>query len=129
MSTTQREGTIHTDAIGDNEQAPLLPSSTISVTAIDEEQTRGIMSGETFWKIGAIYGCTAVALGAFGAHGLKKHIADPAKIGNWSTAATYQVSAWFASRARFVSSCAAACFCLCLAFGRLDVLGQGGASD
>src|SRR3954463_2875002 len=52
---------------------------------------RFAMSGETFWKVGAIYGATAVALGAFGAHGLKKVIADPAKIGNWSTAAEYQV--------------------------------------
>ena len=112
MSMTQREGTTHIDAIGDNEQTPLLPSSAISVTAIDEEQTRGIMSGETFWKIGAIYGCTAVALGAFGAHGLKKHIADPAKIGNWSTAATYQVSVWFSFRARVVTGCGSLASCL-----------------
>jgi uncharacterized membrane protein YgdD (TMEM256/DUF423 family) len=49
------------------------------------------MSSETFWKVGAIYGATAVILGAFGAHGLKRHIADPARIANWSTAAHYQV--------------------------------------
>jgi hypothetical protein len=30
-------------------------------------------------------------LGAFGAHGLKKHITDPNKLANWSTAAHYQV--------------------------------------
>ena len=114
MSTRQREETTHRDAIGDNEQTPLLPSSTTSVTAIDEEQSRGIMSGETFWKIGAIYGCTAVALGAFGAHGLKKLIADPAKIGNWSTAATYQVSALFSFRARVVSGCGPLASCLSL---------------
>lgn len=30
-------------------------------------------------------------LGAFGAHGLKKRIADPQRIANWSTAAHYQV--------------------------------------
>lgn len=30
-------------------------------------------------------------LGAFGAHGLKKRIADPARIANWGTAAQYQV--------------------------------------
>jgi len=67
-----------------DEQRPLLPS-----TQAVKEQT---MSGETFWRIGAVYGATAVALGAFGAHGLKKHIADPAKLANWSTAAQYQVS-------------------------------------
>lgn len=50
-----------------------------------------IMSSETFWKIGASYGAAAVALGAFGAHGLKKHITDPARIANWNTAAHYQV--------------------------------------
>ncbi|KAK0610727.1 hypothetical protein B0T17DRAFT_500306 [Bombardia bombarda] len=45
----------------------------------------------TFWKIGAIYGAAAVGLGAFGAHGLKKHISDPKRIANWGTAAQYQL--------------------------------------
>ncbi|KAF2704447.1 DUF423-domain-containing protein [Pleomassaria siparia CBS 279.74] len=44
-----------------------------------------------FWTIGCIYGATAVTLGAFGAHGLKKRIADPARIANWGTAAQYQL--------------------------------------
>jgi uncharacterized membrane protein YgdD (TMEM256/DUF423 family) len=44
-----------------------------------------------FWTIGCIYGAASVTLGAFGAHGLKKRIADPARIANWSTAAHYQV--------------------------------------
>lgn len=44
-----------------------------------------------FWTIGCVYGATSVALGAFGAHGLKKRIADPARLTNWSTAAQYQV--------------------------------------
>lgn len=44
-----------------------------------------------FWTIGCIYGASAVTLGAFGAHGLKKRIADPAKLANWGTAAQYQV--------------------------------------
>jgi uncharacterized membrane protein YgdD (TMEM256/DUF423 family) len=43
------------------------------------------------WKTGAVFGATAVGLGAFGAHGLKKHISDPNKLANWSTAAQYQV--------------------------------------
>lgn len=79
MST---DPTIQTRA---DEQTPLLPSSTVQDT-----QT-SIMSSETFWRVGAIYGAAAVAFGAFGAHGLKKHIADPVKIGNWTTAAHYQV--------------------------------------
>ncbi|KAH7327060.1 hypothetical protein BKA65DRAFT_509857 [Rhexocercosporidium sp. MPI-PUGE-AT-0058] len=44
-----------------------------------------------FWTIGCIYGASAVTLGAFGAHGLKKRIADPAKLANWGTAAQYQL--------------------------------------
>jgi len=45
-----------------------------------------------FWTIACIYGATSVALGAFGAHGLKRKIADPQRIANWGTAAHYQVS-------------------------------------
>jgi len=70
-----------------DEQTPLITDS----SAIAKDPAPAIMSSETFWKIGAIYGATAVAFGAFGAHGLKKHIADPARIANWSTAAHYQV--------------------------------------
>jgi uncharacterized membrane protein YgdD (TMEM256/DUF423 family) len=44
-----------------------------------------------FWTIGTLMGASSVMLGAFGAHGLKKRIADPARITNWSTAAQYQV--------------------------------------
>ncbi|KIV92929.1 hypothetical protein PV10_04185 [Exophiala mesophila] len=43
------------------------------------------------FRVGAIFGATAVALGAFGAHGLKKRISDPQKLANWSTAAQYQL--------------------------------------
>lgn len=48
-----------------------------------------------FWTIGALYGATSVTLGAFGAHGLKKRIADPSKLANWGTAAQYQVRITF----------------------------------
>lgn len=44
-----------------------------------------------FWTIGCLYGASSVVLGAFGAHGLKTRIADPAKLANWGTAAQYQV--------------------------------------
>ncbi|KAK1753663.1 hypothetical protein QBC47DRAFT_404006 [Echria macrotheca] len=73
------------DTRNPDEQTPLI------VSPENRSAKRFAMSGETFWKVGAIYGATAVALGAFGAHGLKKVIADPAKIGNWSTAAQYQL--------------------------------------
>ncbi|KAH5955964.1 hypothetical protein HBI85_200750 [Parastagonospora nodorum] len=43
-----------------------------------------------FWTIGTLFGASSVMLGAFGAHGLKKRIADPARIANWGTAAQYQ---------------------------------------
>ncbi len=33
-----------------------------------------------------------MAFGAFGAHGLKKHIPDPQRLANWSTAAHYEVT-------------------------------------
>lgn len=45
----------------------------------------------TYWRVGSLYGAAAVCLGAFGAHGLKNRISDPAKIASWSTAAHYQV--------------------------------------
>ncbi|KAF2145966.1 uncharacterized protein K452DRAFT_263398 [Aplosporella prunicola CBS 121167] len=44
-----------------------------------------------FWTIGSLYGASSVMLGAFGAHGLKKHVSDPAKIASWGTAAHYQL--------------------------------------
>ena len=44
-----------------------------------------------FWTLGCIYGASSVVFGAFGAHSLKRRIADPARLNNWSTAAQYQV--------------------------------------
>lgn len=38
----------------------------------------------------AVFGATAVGLGAFGAHGLRAH-ATPEQIGSWSTASQYQL--------------------------------------
>lgn len=46
----------------------------------------------TYWRVGALYGAAAVCLGAFGAHGLKSRISDPAKIASWNTAAQYHVT-------------------------------------
>lgn len=66
-----------------DETDPLLPAQ--SDTA---RQTR---KRNMYWTVGCVYGATAVCLGAFGAHGLKKRIADPGRIANWTTAAHYQV--------------------------------------
>ncbi|CAC9891418.1 unnamed protein product [Aureobasidium pullulans] len=45
-----------------------------------------------FWALGSIYGATAVAFGAFGAHGLKKRAGmDAQKLASWNTAAHYQL--------------------------------------
>ncbi|KAI1251487.1 hypothetical protein MGN70_006055 [Eutypa lata] len=66
-----------------DERAPLLPDATNTITTARKRNM--------FWTVGAIYGATAVCLGAFGAHGLKKSISDPARIANWGTAAQYQL--------------------------------------
>ncbi|PSK60640.1 UPF0382 membrane protein [Elsinoe australis] len=44
-----------------------------------------------FWALGSLFGASGVAIGAFGAHGLKKRISDPSKLANWNTAAQYQL--------------------------------------
>lgn len=44
-----------------------------------------------FFTLSTIFGASSVALGAFGAHGLKRRITDPARLANWSTAANYQL--------------------------------------
>jgi hypothetical protein len=73
-----------------DETSPLLPSAEQNNTDLKEDT----MSSSLLWKTGAIFGATAVGLGAFGAHGLKKHISDPQKLANWSTAAQYQAASW-----------------------------------
>ncbi|KAK5735579.1 hypothetical protein LTR17_008112 [Elasticomyces elasticus] len=44
-----------------------------------------------FWIIGCLSGASSVMLGAFGAHGLKSRIDNPARLANWHTAAQYQL--------------------------------------
>lgn len=73
------------------ESAPLLPREEDSTEPEQDFEHQETMSAATFWRIGAVFGATAVGLGAFGAHGLKNRISDPQKIANWVTAAQYQV--------------------------------------
>ncbi|KXX73956.1 hypothetical protein MMYC01_208696 [Madurella mycetomatis] len=70
-----------------DETSPLLPS-----TDQDDAQPAAVMSTSILWKTGAVFGATAVGMGAFGAHSLRARISDPQKLANWSTAAQYQAS-------------------------------------
>jgi uncharacterized membrane protein YgdD (TMEM256/DUF423 family) len=57
------------------------------------------MSGRTWLIVGAIFGLSAVALGAFGAHGLEKAVADwglnaeqqTQRLQNWEVGVRYQM--------------------------------------
>ena len=75
-----------------DETSHLLPTADQNSTEPQQDAMSTLI-----WKTGAVFGATAVGLGAFGAHGLKKHISDPNKIANWSTAAQYQVRTHLAS--------------------------------
>ncbi|TMW59538.1 hypothetical protein Poli38472_004607 [Pythium oligandrum] len=50
-----------------------------------------VPSASFWWKLGAVSGATAVALGAFGAHGLQTRVKDPKMLKNWETAAHYHL--------------------------------------
>ncbi|KAK8121917.1 hypothetical protein PG984_010587 [Apiospora sp. TS-2023a] len=65
-----------------------LPSSTTTNNTITQAAatTMSILA-----TLAAVSGATGVALGAFGAHGLKKRISDPARLQSWGTAAQYQL--------------------------------------
>ncbi|KAI1656914.1 DUF423-domain-containing protein [Daldinia decipiens] len=66
-----------------NERTSLITTTTTT--------TRRHPRNSMYWTLACIYGASAVGLGAFGAHGLKKLISDPAKVGSWATAAHYQL--------------------------------------
>ncbi|KAI0877697.1 hypothetical protein GGS24DRAFT_497626 [Hypoxylon argillaceum] len=68
-----------------DESAPLIPTSTSPSTASSRAKKN------MYWTLGCIYGATAVGFGAFGAHGLKKVVTEPAKIASFATAAHYQL--------------------------------------
>ncbi|KAJ9659618.1 hypothetical protein H2198_003031 [Neophaeococcomyces mojaviensis] len=81
-----------------SQSTPALPTHTNANTTADSEsesqESKGWsadMPSSLFFVLSTIYGASSVALGAFGAHGLKKRIADPGRIANWNTAAQYQV--------------------------------------
>ncbi|CAB4439132.1 unnamed protein product [Rhizophagus irregularis] len=43
------------------------------------------------WQAGAFLGFSGIALGAYGSHGLQKHITDQTRIKNWQIATNYQI--------------------------------------
>lgn len=49
------------------------------------------MKPSTAFRIAAVFGCLAVALGAFGAHGLKEILERNQRVANWETAAHYHL--------------------------------------
>lgn len=49
------------------------------------------MSSPFALKSAAILGASGVALGAFGAHGLRKTVTEPDRLSTWETAARYQL--------------------------------------
>lgn len=73
-----------------DETSPLLPNAAPHLDADPQPYDDDAAMSTLIWKTGAVFGAAAVGLGAFGAHGLKKHISDPQKLANWSTAAQYQ---------------------------------------
>ncbi|KAK4174459.1 hypothetical protein QBC36DRAFT_333575 [Triangularia setosa] len=79
------------DSTTQDESSPLLPPSSPSLQTQATSTESAMTSSAIFWKVAAISGATAVGFGAFGAHGLKKRIADPAKLASWGTAAQYQL--------------------------------------
>ncbi|TPX14522.1 uncharacterized protein E0L32_005214 [Thyridium curvatum] len=65
--------------------------STPLISGTSSPRMSSSSSANTWLKVGAVYGALAVGLGAFGAHGLKKHISEPQRLANWQTAAQYHV--------------------------------------
>lgn len=67
---------------------PPYPSSSNTTTTTNPSPSTTM---PLFFTLSTVFGSTAVMLGAFGAHGLKRRINDPARIANWSTASQYQL--------------------------------------
>ncbi|KAI9207212.1 uncharacterized protein BJ171DRAFT_558048 [Polychytrium aggregatum] len=54
-------------------------------------EERSVKVSSALWVTACTLGASAVILGAFGSHGLKRIIQDPSKIASWSTATQYQI--------------------------------------
>ncbi|KAI1198377.1 hypothetical protein F5X97DRAFT_150171 [Nemania serpens] len=69
-----------------DESSPLIPTSASTIPTAPSRAKKNM-----YWTLGCIYGATAVGFGAFGTHGLKKIVTDPAKVASFGTAAHYQL--------------------------------------
>ncbi|KAI6088177.1 hypothetical protein F4821DRAFT_234790 [Hypoxylon rubiginosum] len=67
-----------------------MPSENTPLLTINQPSSR-TKRNAMFWTLACLYGASAVGFGAFGAHGLKKTITDPARLANFATAAHYQL--------------------------------------
>lgn len=93
---------VHTNINAGDEETPLLISvhtadpaaaATLSQrrSRIDHRTTAITMASMLLWRASGLFGATAIALGAFGNHGLKSRTNDPQRLASWATAANYQV--------------------------------------
>jgi len=79
-------------------------SSTLAAAEQDGEQTSSAEGEECYsgvdarfwWSVAGVSGALAVALGAFGAHGLKNRVSHPRFVDIWSTGAQYHLAHTFA---------------------------------
>ncbi|KAI1827151.1 hypothetical protein F4861DRAFT_434062 [Xylaria intraflava] len=67
-----------------SESTPLVPTTA-------KTPVRAANMESIYWTLGCLYGAAAVGFGAFGTHGLRNVVTDPAKIASFGTAAHYQL--------------------------------------
>eukprot|EP00457_Paulinella_chromatophora_P016816 gb/GEZN01017704.1/.p1 GENE.gb/GEZN01017704.1/~~gb/GEZN01017704.1/.p1 ORF type:complete len:123 (+),score=7.99 gb/GEZN01017704.1/:68-436(+) len=72
---------------------------------------------KVWFTIACYMGAAGVVLGAFGAHGLKKRISDPALLKTWDTAVHYQMLSTFAILGCSLAPVKAAPACRYMALG------------
>ncbi|KAI1774695.1 hypothetical protein F4818DRAFT_418619 [Hypoxylon cercidicola] len=68
-----------------------MPNENTPLLTIHQPSASNRKRSAMFWTLACLYGASAVGLGAFGAHGLKKTVSDPARLANFATAAHYQL--------------------------------------
>lgn len=102
MSVSQQPGSNHHDPFNTRSPDPTRQYPNSGLNSDNNLETQPLLDRTNhstrlsrimpiFYTLSTIFGASSVIIGAFGAHGLKKRIADPARIANWSTAAQYQL--------------------------------------
>lgn len=90
-SSSPRQRTPSKRAINSTSEEHLPASSSETDPESQHPSAGPAMPSPLFFTLSTLYGASSVALGAFGAHGLRQRITDPSRLQNWSTAAQYQV--------------------------------------